>query len=125
MTSRKILISFEEYQTLKTYKDKYVKLKKNISDQTGHGQNSNAELEKNILENENRLEPPQSSLLESNSVPQVVKDIEKPVASLHVPEAPETTKQSDTPKPKKRKKGRKRPDQGQDPWYFIGVPKMT
>ena len=110
---------------MKTYKDKYVKLKKNISDQTGHGQNSNAELEKNILENENRLEPPQSSLLESNSVPQVVKDIEKPVASLHVPEAPETTKQSDTPKPKKRKKGRKRPDQGQDPWYFIGVPKMT
>ena len=60
--AQKVLISYEEYQTLKSYKEKYVDLKKKMvlsdenferqmkqsdSDQKGHGSNIAGELENN------------------------------------------------------------------------------
>lgn len=129
MASRKILISYEEYQTLKAYKNKYIAIRKkenqvtsdqtgegeNLSalnvatDQSGQGQNPNANLEKIVLQNENSLQPPESGLIESGTVPDAVVDIDKSVPSLHTPS-------SESSKPKEDKTS-------DDPWYFIGVPK--
>lgn len=89
MASQKVLIPYDEYVTLKKFKEKYLDLKKRTvqsdeafdalkNDQTGHG-NISADLEKVVVDNENRLnsEPPQ--ILNSQTVPEPVKDISKPI----------------------------------------------
>ena len=121
--AQKVLISYEEYQTLKSYKEKYVDLKKKMvlsdenferpmkqsdSDQKGHGSNISGELENNIVRNENTLDQAPMTLLESQTVPETVKDITKPIPSMQAPEATAESKESDS-----------------DPWYFLGIPKMV
>lgn len=89
MPITKILINFDEYQSLKAYKEKYIHLKQSSSDQIGHGSNYNAELDKIVRTNENSdaIEKPQQTILESNTVPQPVKDIDSEVqASQSVPQ---------------------------------------
>ena len=74
MSSQKVLISYDEYVTLKSFKEKYIDLKRKTvqsdeaydaqkkgHDQTGSGGNVNAELEKVIVLNErerSRQPPP-------------------------------------------------------------------
>ena len=135
MSSQKVLISYDEYVTLKSFKEKYIDLKRKTvqsdeaydaqkkgHDQTGSGGNVNAELEKVIVLNEREREvdnPPQPKLLESNTVPEVVKDISKPISDFNAPQGPSQT-QKKSPDSKTVSVSESSPD----PWYFIGIPKQ-
>ena len=137
MSSQKVLISYDEYVTLKSFKEKYIDLKRKTvqsdeaydeqrkgHDQTGSGGNINAELEKVIVLNDREVDnPPQPKLLESKTVPEVVKDISKPIPDFNAPQVHSQPKKSKPESSVSNIPPVTVSGGSPDPWYFIGIPK--
>ena len=121
MYNEMILVSYAEYERLKSFEEKYIALKKKHIESTGQKQGPNnqvgmgqeQELEKTILshENANSNDLKAQTIMEPLTTPMAIKDVEGP--------APNAV----TKEPKKRKRGkRKEKEACPTNWWLIGKP---